>query len=204
MSGERIERRLAAILAADVAGYSRLMGDDEEGTLRDLKAYRNALLGPKVAEHRGRIVKTTGDGALVEFQSVVNAVRCAAEMQRGMAERNIDVPAEKRIEFRIGVHQATSLATGATYSATGSISPPAWRDWPSPAAFASAGSYAMKSAASSISSSTTWASGKSRISPGQCTCLRFGSAVRRQKRRPKNRPCRCPTSCRLRFCRSRT
>ena len=102
---ERVERRLAAILAADIAGYSRLMGVDEEGTLRDLKAHRSALIDPKVAEHRGRIVKTTGDGALVEFASVVDAVRFAVEVQREMAERNAGVAADRRIEFRIGVHQ---------------------------------------------------------------------------------------------------
>jgi adenylate cyclase len=105
MTGERAERRLAAILAADIAGYSRLMGVDEEGTLRDLKAHRRALLDPKVAEYRGRIVKTTGDGALVEFQSVIDAVRFAIEMQRGMTARNEGVPQDRRIEFRIGIHQ---------------------------------------------------------------------------------------------------
>jgi TolB-like protein/class 3 adenylate cyclase/tetratricopeptide (TPR) repeat protein len=100
----RVERRLAAILAADVAGYSRLMGGDEEGTLARLKACRGALVDPKIAEHRGRIVKTTGDGMLVEFASAVDAVRCAVEVQRGMANDNIDVPETKRIEFRIGIH----------------------------------------------------------------------------------------------------
>src|SRR5437660_705780 len=97
-------RRLAAILAADVAGYSRLMGADEEGTLAALKAIRREVVDPKIEEHRGRIVKTTGDGLLVEFASVVDAVRCAVEVQRGMAERNADVRAEKRIEFRIGIN----------------------------------------------------------------------------------------------------
>ena len=92
-------------MAADVAGYSRLMGTDEEGTLAALKAIRGELGDPKIAEHRGRIVKTTGDGLLVEFASVVDAVRCAVEVQRGMAERNADVPADKRIEFRFGIHQ---------------------------------------------------------------------------------------------------
>src|SRR5882762_10161458 len=101
----RVERRLAAILAADVAGYSRLMGADEEGTLAALKAIRRELGDPKIAEHRGRIVKTTGDGLLVEFQSVVDAVRCAVEVQRAMADRNAGAPAEKRIEFRFGIHQ---------------------------------------------------------------------------------------------------
>jgi adenylate cyclase len=105
LSTERVERRLAAILAADVAGYSRLMGEDEEGTLAALKAIRRELGDPKIAEHRGRIVKTTGDGLLVEFASVVDAVRCAVKVQRAMAERNADVPAAKRIEFRVGIHQ---------------------------------------------------------------------------------------------------
>ncbi len=97
-------RRLSAILAADVAGYSRLMGADEEGTLARLNAHRRALVDPKIAEHGGRIVKTTGDGLLAEFPSVVDAVRCAVEVQRGMAERNAAVPAPERIEFRIGIN----------------------------------------------------------------------------------------------------
>ncbi|MFZ2005415.1 MAG: winged helix-turn-helix domain-containing protein [Stellaceae bacterium] len=99
------ERRLAAILAADVAGYSRLMGADEEGTLTALRAIGRELLAPKIAEHRGRIVKTTGDGYLVEFASVVDTVRCAIAVQSAMAERNTDIPSEQRIEFRIGIHQ---------------------------------------------------------------------------------------------------
>jgi TolB-like protein/class 3 adenylate cyclase len=104
MIEERVERRLAAILAADIAGYSRLMGTDEEGTLRQLKAHRKGLIDLKITEHRGRIVKTTGDGMLVEFVSVVDAVRCAVDVQRGMVDRNADVPAENRIEFRIGIN----------------------------------------------------------------------------------------------------
>ncbi len=104
MAEARVERRLAAILAADVAGYSRLMGADEEDTLARLKAHRSALVDPKIEEHNGRIIKTTGDGMLVEFASVVNAVRCAAEVQRGMSARNTDVPQQKRIEFRIGIN----------------------------------------------------------------------------------------------------
>jgi adenylate cyclase len=101
----RIERRLAAILAADVAGYSRLIGADEEGTLSRLKALRAEVIDPKIAEHHGRIVKTTGDGLLVEFASVVDALRCAAEMQTALAEGNAALPPERRIEFRIGIHQ---------------------------------------------------------------------------------------------------
>jgi TolB-like protein/class 3 adenylate cyclase len=105
LATERVERRLAAILAADVAGYTRLMGADEEGTLAQLKAHRRKLIDPKVVEHRGRIVKTTGDGLLVEFGSVVDALRCATEIQRGMAEGNSVVSADGQIEFRIGIHQ---------------------------------------------------------------------------------------------------
>src|SRR5215470_15188057 len=88
---ERVERKLAAILAADVAGYSRLMGVDEAGTLAQLKAHRRELIDPKIAEHRGRVVKTTGDGILIEFPSVVEALDCAVEVQHGMADRNADV-----------------------------------------------------------------------------------------------------------------
>jgi adenylate cyclase len=97
-------RRLAAILAADVAGYSRLMGADEEGTHERLKAHFRELVSPKIAEHRGRIVKNTGDGLLAEFPSVVDAVRCAVEIQRGMIDREPDLPEERRIRFRIGVN----------------------------------------------------------------------------------------------------
>ena len=104
MSSEHVERRLAAILAADVVGSCRLIGIDEEGTLAQLKALRKTLFDPKIAEHHGRIVKNTGDGALVEFASVVDAVRCADEIQRSLAEQNTDVPQDKRIEFRIGIH----------------------------------------------------------------------------------------------------
>jgi class 3 adenylate cyclase len=99
-----ISRKLAAILAADVAGYSRLMGIDEEGTLERLKAHRRELIDPKIAEHHGRIVKTTGDGMLVEFASPVEAVRCAVEVQRHMVDRNVAEPAERRIEFRVGIN----------------------------------------------------------------------------------------------------
>jgi adenylate cyclase len=104
MSEDRVERRLAAILAADIAGYSRLMGEDEEGTLAAIKAIRRDLTDPKVKEHRGRIVKTTGDGALIEFASVIDAVRCAVDIQRGMAARNAEIAGERRIEFRIGIN----------------------------------------------------------------------------------------------------
>src|SRR5579872_469961 len=104
MGEDRVARRLAAILAADVVGYSRLMGADEEGTLAVLNAHRREFLEPKITEYRGRIVKRTGDGVLIEFASVVDAVRCAIEMQRGMRERNEPVPPKKRMDLRIGIH----------------------------------------------------------------------------------------------------
>jgi TolB-like protein len=105
-------RRLAAILAADVAGYSRLMGADEEGTLERLKALRHELLDPRIAQHRGRIVKTTGDGMLVEFASVVDAVRCAVEVQQAMPERDTGVAADSRIELRIGINLGDVIVEG--------------------------------------------------------------------------------------------
>jgi len=97
-------RCLAAILAADVAGYSRLIGTDEGGTLERLRTLRRELVDPKIAEHKGRLVKTTGDGLLVEFGSVVDALRCAVEVQHEMAERNAGVPPDNRIERRIGIN----------------------------------------------------------------------------------------------------
>src|SRR5271165_1508756 len=97
-------RKLAAILAADVVGYSRLAGADEERTLARLRALRSDLIDPTIAVHHGRVVKRTGDGALVDFRSVVDAVRCAIELQNGMIERNAGLPQDRRIEFRIGVH----------------------------------------------------------------------------------------------------
>src|SRR3984957_20722479 len=112
MPEDQVDRRLAAIFAGDIAGYSRLMGADEERTLRQLKAHRKELVDPKITEHRGRIVKTTGDGILVEFVSVVDAVRCAVDIQRGMAERNAGVPPDERIEFRIGINVGDIIFDG--------------------------------------------------------------------------------------------
>jgi adenylate cyclase len=97
-------RRLAAILAADVAGYSRLMGVDEEGTHERLRAHLRELVDPKIAEYHGRTVKSTGDGLLVEFPSVVDAVRCAAEVQRTMIDREAEMPEDRRIRYRIGIN----------------------------------------------------------------------------------------------------
>src|SRR5271169_476038 len=97
-------RKLAAVLAADVVGYSRLAGADEDRTLSRLRGLRSDLVDPAVAAHHGRVVKRTGDGILIEFRSVVDAVRCAIEVQSGLVERNAGVPADRRIEFRVGVH----------------------------------------------------------------------------------------------------
>jgi adenylate cyclase len=108
----RAVRRLAAIFAADVAGYSRLMGADEEGTHERLKAHRRELVDPKIGEHSGRIVKTTGDGVLAEFPSVVDAVRCAAELQRAMIDREAGVPEDRRIRFRIGINLGDVIVDG--------------------------------------------------------------------------------------------
>src|SRR5580693_2684449 len=105
-------RRLTAILAADVAGYSRLMGTDEEGTFRRLQAHLRELINPKITEQRGRVVKNTGDGFLSEFASVVDAVRCAVEVQQGMAERNAVTSPEERIEIRMGINLGDVIAEG--------------------------------------------------------------------------------------------
>jgi len=112
MASDQAKRKLAAILAADVAGYSRLMGADEAGTLARLKEYRRELIDPKNKQFRGRIVKTTGDGILIEFPSVVDAIRCSIEIQQGMRKRNADVPKEKCIEFRIGINLGDVIIDG--------------------------------------------------------------------------------------------
>ncbi|HLN83494.1 MAG TPA: adenylate/guanylate cyclase domain-containing protein [Candidatus Binatia bacterium] len=112
MANQAVERRLAAIMAADVVSYSRLMGTDEVGTLNRLKAHRRELIDPAIAGHRGRIVKTTGDGMLVEFASVVDAVACAVAVQRGMLSRNTDIPEDKRVIFRIGINVGDIIIDG--------------------------------------------------------------------------------------------
>jgi hypothetical protein len=119
MAEERAQRRLAAILASDIVGYSRLIGLDEEGTLAALKEHRRELIDPKVEQHHGRIVKTTGDGALIEFASVVDAVRCALDVQRGTAERNVGVRPDRRIEFRIGINVGDIVIDGIRTKAPG-------------------------------------------------------------------------------------
>src|SRR2546427_685003 len=113
METQHPERRLSAVLAADVAGYSRLVGIDEEGTLARLRSLRVELIDPAIAAHRGRIIKTTGDGILVEFPSVVDAARCALDVQRGMERHNAEIAADRRIAFRIGIHLGDVVVDGA-------------------------------------------------------------------------------------------
>ena len=112
MANSRVEHRFAVILCADVVGYSRLMGLDEEGTLAALRAVRQDLVDPKFAEHRGRIVRTMGDGLLVEFSSVVDAVRCAIAIQRAMPELSADVPAGRRLQFRFAINMGDVVSDG--------------------------------------------------------------------------------------------
>lgn len=112
MAEERVERRLVAILAADAVGYSRLMRADEAGTRSRFNAHLDELINPRISEHRGRIVKTTGDGLLVEFHSVVDAVQCAVEIQNGMKERNAGLDDDQRLDFRIGVNLGDVIIEG--------------------------------------------------------------------------------------------
>src|SRR5271168_1284054 len=161
-------RRLTAILAADVVGYSRLMGADEEGTHERFKAHLRELLDPKIREHHGRIIKTTGDGVLAEFASVVDAVRCAGEIQRAMANRDLDLAEERRLRFRIGVNLGDVIAAATIFMATASTSPHGWRGWPHRAASASRAPFATISATGSPTPSRTWGSRASRTLRGRC------------------------------------
>jgi class 3 adenylate cyclase len=135
MAEQHVERRLAAVLAADVVGYSRLMASDEEGTLARLNALRRQFLEPTIAEHRGRIVKRTGDGLLIEFGSAIDATRCAVQTQQGMAKRNENVPADQRIDIALASISATSLSRKEISSAMASTLPRASKASRSPAAF---------------------------------------------------------------------
>jgi adenylate cyclase len=168
MSERKVERRLAAILAADVVGYSRLVGEDEEGTLERLKVLRRTVADPKIKEHRGRVVRTMGDGLLVEFASVVDAVRCAVDVQREMALRNADLPSDRRIEFRIGINLGDIIKDGREIYGDGVNVAPASKPWRPRAASASAAWCAIRCATSSVLPSTTGASSRSRTSRARC------------------------------------
>ena len=209
MPEDRVDRRLAAIWAGDIAGYSRLMGVDEEGTLRQLKAHRKELVDPKITEHRGRIVKTTGDGMLVEFVSVVDAVRCAVDIQRGMAERNAGVPADKRIEFRIGINVGDIIIDGDDIFGDGVNVAARWRRSPIPAASWFRASCTIRCAKAQLSVSRTWASSRSRTSPGRSASTASPStetAVGRGPAAPRlqSSNLRVPTGPRSPYCRSLT
>jgi class 3 adenylate cyclase len=173
LATERVERRLAAILAADVAGYSRLMGADEEGTLVRLKAHRRELIDPKIAEHRGRIVKTTGDGILVEFASVVDAVRCAVEIQRYMIDRNAGMAEEKHIAIRVGVNLGDVIIDGDDIYGDGVNIAARLEALAEPGGSASRGWCATRSATSSPIRSRTRGNRASRTSHARCAPTRW-------------------------------
>src|SRR5246127_4230919 len=193
-------RRLAAILAADVAGYSRLMGADEEGTLERLKALRHDLVDPKIAEHKGRIVKTTGDGLLVEFASVIDAVRCAVAVQQAMPERNTDVAADNRIELRIGINLGDVIVEGDDLYGDG--------------VNIAARIEALADAGGVLVSNTVHDHVRDRLpfvfeDLGEQQVKNIARPVRVYRvgdaaPRARHRRCRCPTSRRSRCCRSRT
>jgi class 3 adenylate cyclase len=164
MQTPSVERRLVAILAADVVGYSRLMEVDEAGTLARLKTHRLELVDPAIAKNRGRIIKTTGDGLLVEFHSVVDAVQCAAEIQQRMARRNADVSAARALQFRIGINLGDVIVEGMTSSAKASTSPRASRGSPSPAGFTFRRPSGTRWATGSTSASRTSVNSGSRTS----------------------------------------
>jgi adenylate cyclase len=162
----RAERRLAAVLAADVAGYSRLMGVDEEGTHARLKALLRELVDPKIKEHRGRVVKNTGDGFFAEFASVVEAVRCAAEIQRGMIDREPQVPEERWIRFRIGVNLGDIIIEPNDIFGDG-VNVAARLE-----ALAEPGGICI-----SRTRLRTWANSRSRTSLGPCACIASAALI---------------------------
>ena len=163
-----VTRRLAAILAADVAGYSRLIGADESGTLERLRVLRRELLDPKIAEHRGRLVKTTGDGFLVEFGSVVDALRCAAEVQREMAGRDAEMPPERRIEYRIGINVGDIVVEDGDIFGDGVNVAARIEGLAEPGGIFVSAAFRKMPRASSTSPSQTSASSSSRTSRGRC------------------------------------
>jgi len=164
-------RRLAAIFAADVAAYSRLIGTDEGGTLQGFKAIRAELVDPTIAAHHGRLVKTTGDGLLVEFSSVVDALRCGVEVQHEVAERNAKITPDRRIEFRICINVGDVVVEDGDIFGTVSMSRRGSKGWRSPAGFVSRHGCRRTRRASSTSPSGIWASGHSRTLCTLCGCI---------------------------------
>ena len=180
-------RRLAAILAADVAGYSRLMGADEEGTHERVQAHRRQLVEPKIGEHSGRIVKNTGDGLLAEFPSVVDAVRCAVELQRAMIDREAVMPEDRRIRFRIGINLRDVIVEECDIFGTELILRHVWRHWPNRAASASRVQSATISATGSpipsrTSENRASKTSRSRFTPTHLARLRWRHCRKSQSR----------------------
>ena len=178
-------RRLAAILAADVAGYSRLIGADKEGTLNRLRSIRAELIGPKITENRGRLVKTTGDGLLVEFASVVDASRCATGWQAGMAERNVALSPTIRIEFRIGVHQGDIVVENEDIFGDGVNVAARLEALAEPGGILFRPVFRKTRRADSTSPSTIWASRPSRTSRGKSGSTGFASTRLRPHQKPR-------------------
>ena len=200
MAEERPKRRLAAILASDVVGYSRLMGVNEERTLAQLQAHQRELLEPSISEHRGRIVKTTGDGMLVEFASVVDALRCATEIQKDMTERNAEVPTAERIEFRIGINVGDIMSEGGDIFGDGVNVAARLEALADPGGICVSGRVRRTREANSTFPLRIGANSGSRTSPGRCGSTMCGSAAKPRRRCPL---CRCPIGRRSRFFHSR-
>ena len=199
------QRRLAAIVSADVAGYSRLMGRDESGTLAALKALRQEVVDPAIASHGGRIVKTTGDGLLLEFPSVVNAVRCAVEVQTAMADRTAGIAEDRRIAFRIGINIGDIIVEGDDIFGDGVNVAARLQEIAAPEAFAYRAACMRMCATVSTPRSTTAAHRHSRTLLDRSRSG-AGSPARRYRRsqRPRRQRSRYPTSRPSPCCRSRT
>jgi class 3 adenylate cyclase len=194
-------RRLAAIVSADVAEYSRLMGRDESGTLAALKALRREIIDPTIKAHRGRIVKTTGDGLLLEFASVVDAVRCVDNIQMAMAARNSEVPPDRRIEFRIGVNIGDIIIDGKDIFGDGVNVAARLQEQAPPGGISVSGRvHEEVQDKLDIVFEDAGANSSSRTLPGRCTSTRSARVALRPPRKPL---WRCPTSHRSRYCRSR-
>ena len=173
MAEDGLQRKLAAILAADVVSYSRMMSEDEAGTLARLKAHRHELFDPKVKEYRGRIFKTMGDGAMVEFKSAIDAVNCAIDIQRSLCASEEGVAEDRHIRLRIGISMGDVIVEGQIFTAEASTSPPAWRASPNQMASAFRAMSTRPSGEQLSFLSTTWASRRLRTSPPLCTPIAF-------------------------------
>jgi class 3 adenylate cyclase len=185
MPNEKVERKLAAILAADVAGYSRMTGLDEEGTHVRLKEHLRALVDPKIAEHHGRVVKNTGDGLLAEFASVVDAVRCAVDVQHRMIERNSDVPSNERMEFRVGINVGDVISDSGDLFGDGVNVATRLEGLADPGGFAFPGVSTSTLAECATSALKMSASSRLRTSRGRCVSTACGSVKKPQAPRDR-------------------